>query len=170
MLYELLYQQKEAKKLEVNMKRYSLIFIIWLLPAFAFSQFKKDQTELPNIRQSIAKPTSNVFFGLINPDKMSMHHSFSASYMTVGGKGLMLNSYMNTINYQLSNPLYLRLNLGLINSPYNSFNNNSLFNEPKFFGSAELQYRPSENMRIKVGVDVSPGYNFMRSPYSLEED
>jgi hypothetical protein len=127
------------------------------MPLVTFAQLK-NQSELPAFSQIGVKPSSNVILGFLNSDKLSMHHTFSMSYMTMGSAGgMMVNSYMNTINYQISNPLFLRLNLGLMNSPYNSFNNPAL-NNVQFFGGAELFYRPSENSLIKVGVDVRPGY------------
>lgn len=148
------------------MNRLTLIFLILLFPVLTFAQFK-NQTE-PDISEAIIRPGSSIFLGFFNPDRFQMHHTFSASYMTFGGNGLMLNSYMNTIDYRISDPLFLQFNLGLMYSPYNSFNNNPALNSTKFFGGAELQYKPSDKLFFKVGVDVSPYYNYIYSPYPLK--
>jgi len=148
------------------MNRLTLTFLILLLPAITFAQYKNQAEQ--DISEAIIRPGSSIFLGIFNPERFQMHHTFSASYMTFGGNGLMLNSYMNTINYQISDPLFLRLNLGLMYSPYNSFNNNPALNSTKFFGGAELQYKPSDKLFFKVGVDVAPYYNYIYSPYPLQ--
>jgi hypothetical protein len=117
----------------------------------------KKEAELPSFSDAVGK-SSNVFFGWINPEKLSMHHNFSMSFSSFGNAGsMMVNSYMNTINYRISEPLLLRLNLGIMNTPYNSLKIAPLENT-QFFGGAELFYRPSQNSLIKIGVDVRPGY------------
>ncbi len=139
------------------MKKAVALALILFFSSMSFAQFKS-QSKLPPLSQVIAKPSNGLIFGFINPEKFSMHHSFSMSYMTLGsGRGMMVNSYMNTIDYQISNPLWLRLNLGIANSPYNSFQNPAL-NNTQFFGGAELFYRPTENSMIHIGVDVQPNY------------
>jgi hypothetical protein len=139
--------------------------IILLFPAFLSAQF--EYTPKTPANESTVQPSSNFFLGFIDLNRLQMHHTFSASYMTLGNdKGMMLNSYINTINYHVSNPLFLRVNIGLMNSPYNSFTkNNPAFDSTSFFGSAELFYKPSENMMFKFGVTVAPPVNYFYSPY-----
>ncbi|GAB4371782.1 MAG: hypothetical protein Kow0042_14730 [Calditrichia bacterium] len=146
------------------MKKIWFGLLIIALPILSFAQFK-EQTKMPSFSQLLTKPTSNLLLGFLDPEKLEMHHSFSMSYMSMGGKGLMVNSYMNTITYQFSTPLTLRMNLGLMNSPYNSFNNHPALNTTQFFGGAELNYRPSKNALIRLGIDMGPGYYFNRYNY-----
>lgn len=148
------------------MNRSTLFFLVMMVPALAFAQFK-NQTDLPDISQAIVKPGAGILFGLFNPERFHMHHTFSASYMTAGGDGMMLNSYMNTIDYRISDPLFLRMNLGIMFSPYNSFANNPALNKTQFFGGAELQYQPSNNTLLRVAVDIAPYYNYFYAPYPL---
>lgn len=139
------------------MRKVTLIICLSLLPVLGFTQFKS-QTKLPSLSQVIAKPSNGLIFGFIDPSKLSMQHNLSMSYMSFGkAGGMMVNSYMNTINYQISDPLFLRVNLGIMNSPYNSLQN-PVLNNTQFFGGAELFYRPSENSLIKLGFDIRPGY------------
>lgn len=147
------------------MNRFSIFFLAFILPGLAFSQLKS-QAELPNISEAIAKPASGIFFGFFNPERFHMHHTFSASYLTGGGNGMMVNSYMNTMDYRFSNLFFMRLNLGLMYSPYNSFTNNPAMNNTRFFGSAEFQYRPADNMTVQFGVAVPPPYyDYRYSPF-----
>ncbi len=140
------------------MKRMLLIGLLLLTPAILSAQFKA-QEKTTDIGKAIAAPATNLFLGIFNPDKFHMSHSFSMSYFTLGGHGVMLNSYVNTIDYQFNPALSMRLNLGLMNSPYNSLPNSPALNRTQFFGSGELEYRARDNMSIKVGVNVSPNYN-----------
>jgi hypothetical protein len=138
------------------MKRVVAVILILSLPMLVFSQYKT-KTELPAMSDVVGK-SSGLILGFLNSEKFSMHHSFSMGYMSSGKYGsMMVNSYMNTINYQISDPLFLRLNVGIMNSPYNSYQNPAL-NNTQFFGGAELFYRPSENSLIRLGVNVRPGF------------
>ncbi len=139
------------------MRKFMVLFVLLSLPLLAQAQLK-EKTKLPEFSQVGIRPYSNVILGFLNSDRLSMNHTFSMSYMSMGSAGgMMVNSYMNTINYQISNPLFLRLNLGVMNTPYNSFSNPAL-NNTQFFGGAELFYQPSDNSMIKLGVQVGPGY------------
>ncbi len=155
------------------MKRFGIAFILFLVcfPAVLSAQYKHQ----PTIKEALSSPASGLVLGFLDPEKFSMNHSFSASFVTFGGNSMMVNSYVNTINYQFSAPLSLRLNLGLMNTPYSSFNtqpglSNALdLNSTRLFGGAELMYRPSENTAVTLGVDVRPGYNYYYQPYRLKK-
>lgn len=148
------------------MRLMSWIFVLLLMPVLLFGQLRT-QAEMPDIRDAIARPTAGLLAGFLSSERFSMHHSFSASFLSMGGHGMMLNSYLNTIHYRISDPLTLRVNLGLMSTPYSSFqtqlqDNNSL----KFFGGAELMYRAGSNTTITLGVEQMPGY-YLYNPYRL---
>lgn len=140
------------------MKRVLLTALIVLIPTLLSAQFKEQAK--PNISSQIANPASNIFLGFLNSDRLTMNHTFSTSFMTAGKHSLVLNSYLNTINYRISDPLLLRVNLGIANMPYDNFIENSNLDNTQFFGGAELQYRPSNSTAISVGVNVAPNYYF----------
>ena len=144
------------------MQKFVIIILALLIPAALWAQFKTQNN--PNISETIAESPTSFLFGFLNPDRLSMNHYFSASFMTMGGHSLMLNSYINTIQYKISDPLSLRLNLGIANMPYNTFGENPGLNDTQFFGGAELQYRPSQSTSLSVGVNVTP-YYFYGYPY-----
>lgn len=141
------------------MKKLLIITFIFIVPTLLFAQLKS-QTRPANIGQSIAAPSSMGIFGIFNPDRLSMSHHFSSSFTSGGGGGMLLNTYVNSIRYQISNPLLLRLNLGIANMPYNSYvsNNFNQAKETQFFGGAELQYRPTSNTTFSVGINIAPNY------------
>ena len=140
------------------MKKLILIISILVIPNLMFAQLKSQSN--PNIGQSLTEPSTMGIFGVFNPERLSMSHHFSTSFMSGGGGSLMLNTYVNSIQYQISNPLLLRMNLGIANMPYNSYVNKSFdnFKDTQFFGSAELQYRPTKNTAFSIGVNIAPNY------------
>ena len=150
------------------MNRMAFVFLLLLFPAFLTAQFKYTPETQSTGNGIGMQSAGNLFLGFIDLNRLQMNHTFSASYMTAGnGQGMMLNSYMNTINYRVSDPLHLRVNIGLANSPYNSFDQlGPGFNSTQFFGSAELFYKPSDNMSLHVGMSISPMMNGYNSRYS----
>jgi len=140
-----------------------LTVILSFIPVIAFSQFKSS-AELPKIGDALTKPSVSFLLGWFNPEKFEMNQTFSMNYMTVGGQSLVLNTYMNTIYYQISNPLTLRLNLGVAATPFNTFGNNPALNKTQFFGSAELRYKPTNNITFQIGINKGPAY-FSPYPY-----
>jgi hypothetical protein len=151
-----------------------LVIVICILPSIGFSQLKKDVTK-PNISKSLeVYNPQDALVGFLDPSRFHMSHSFSMSYMTFGGGGAMVNSYINTLNYMFSDNLFLTTKLGIMNSPINSLPGNNYLNDMEFFGGAELKYLPSENSAITLRIEKMPSfysgynsYNHYRSPFGF---
>lgn len=146
------------------MKKY-LIFImliVALVPYPVLGQLKS-QDKPVEISQEILRPSQNSFMGLsiFDPSKFSMTHSFSMSFFSVGGKGLSQGLYLNTMTYQIANPLMLRLQWGIQNYAYNSLaKNNPLFQNGLFLSGAELQYKPSDKLEMRIQFSSMPNYMY----------
>ncbi len=146
------------------MRKLAFFAMLLLVPALVQAQLKT-QTSQPPLRQAIAGPGNSLFGTLLGNNRFSMHHTFSMSFIGGAGGSLMMNSYLNTMMFRLSNPLLLKVNLGVVSFPYSSFGNqdfNRSLNQPRLFGGAELMYRASEHTFFKVGINVQPAY---LSPY-----
>jgi len=137
-----------------------LLIICFSLPHSSFAQFRKD-TSNPNISGILTAPGADVLFGLIDPSKVNMHHSVSMSYGGMGSNGMALSTYMNVIDYQISEKLSLRTNLGIMTSPYNTYGEGFYLNKPRFFGGAQLQYKISKNSGLFLQFQSNP-YNYYR--------
>lgn len=137
-----------------------LLAFTFILSDESVAQFRKD-TVNPNISGILTAPGADVLFGLIDPSKMHMSHSASMSYGSMGGNGMMLSSYINTIDYQISENLFLRTNLGIMTSPYNTYGEDFYLNKPRFFGGAQLQYDINENSRLFLQFESVP-YGYYR--------
>ncbi|MEJ2054143.1 MAG: hypothetical protein P8X42_09510 [Calditrichaceae bacterium] len=141
-------------------RNFTFLTVIFLVLSFSINaraQLKKD-TDKPNISSVLTMPDNNFLLGFLDPSKIDMHHSFSMSYTGFGGQGMMLNTYMNTIDFQLSKNLLLETNIGLMNSPYNSFGEDFYLNDTKLFGGARLKYNINEKSSLQLQFDYSPYY------------
>jgi len=139
------------------MKKIILILtIIILIPALTFGQLKKDLKQ-PDFSNILTKSSyENSLFSFIDPSKMNMSHSVSMSYSSFGGQSIFMNTYVNTIDYQINDQVSIRTDLGIMASPYNTLPNNSSINNNKFFGGAEINYRPNENTIFSLRFDSTP--------------
>lgn len=145
----------------------SLVIFILLVPVLGFAQLKKDAGKI-NISNTLETGAmQNSFFGFLDPSKFHMQHGFSVSYAAMGGGGIMMNTYTNTIDYKFSDQWSVRTILGIMNSPYNTLPGASYLNDAQFFGGAEVRYRPSEDTSLMLRIESVPaGYYYQRGFYS----
>lgn len=138
-----------------------IIVLILIVPAFLFGQLKRDlkQPDFSNIL--VQQNSPNSLFSFLDPSKLKMSHSVSMSYSTFGGESIVMNTYINTIDYQFNDQLSIRTNLGIMGSPYNSLPNNAFLNDQHFFGGAELNYKPSDNTILSLSFQSLP-YTYYR--------
>lgn len=137
----------------------SVIFLVLSFSIEGRAQLKKDSGN-PNISNVLSTPNRDFLLGFLDPSKINMHHSFSMSYSGFSGQGMMLNTYLNTIDFQLSENLFLQTNIGLMNSPYNSFGEDFYLNDTRLFGGAKLKYRFNEQSSIQLQFDYTPYYYY----------
>ena len=141
--------------------------VVLMTPASA--QFKSQVENQPSASQSLVHPMTSInsFLGILNPDNFSMHHSLSMSYMSFGGSGISLASYTNSMFYKIADPLNVRFDLTLQGSPFGSYGNLQQSELSKLFLSrAQLNYRPMENMFIRVEYNQIPLGRYYYDRYS----
>ncbi|MGA7161650.1 MAG: hypothetical protein WBZ48_11650 [Bacteroidota bacterium] len=146
-----------------------VIVLSLLVAEKGFSQFKRTTDDQPKISDSFIRPeTDSDLLGFFNPENFKMRQSISMGYTTVGGQGLALGTYTNSMMYKFSSKVDARVDVSLQNSPYSSFDQrlqNSL--SGVFLNRAEINYRPSDNMLLRVSYEKIPfGLNGMFSPYA----
>lgn len=136
--------------------------LIFLNPQKDYAQLKKYDGG-PRISEVLTKPGTSLL-GFLDPSKFHMSHNFSMSYSALGnGSGMMLNAYINTIDFQLADNLFLRTNIGIMSSPYNTFGDNFFLNKPQFFGGAELKYDFNDNSSLFFKFDIAPYQTYYNS-------
>jgi len=151
----------------MNKKLLTLLFImlfgLWVVPLQA--QFRNQPTK-PNISSVLINPQASLFSGFLNPNKLRMHHTVSMSFGNWAGQSMMLSSYLNTIDCQISEKFWIRANIGIMSSPYNTFGQQFYLNKPRLFGGAQLNYQISDKSKITVEFNSSPFYRPMIGEFS----
>jgi hypothetical protein len=160
----------EGKRTE-SMRRIAVSLGV-MVAVLVFSASAQLRTENQNdVTQSMVRPAQSIssFLGLLNPDNFMMRHSISLSYLSLGGAGMSVASYTNSMFYKISDPLNVRVDLTLQGSPFGSSSGFSPGELNKLFiSNAELNYHPSNNMSIKLQYNQLPlGLYDGYYPYAL---
>jgi hypothetical protein len=114
------------------------------------AQFKKQVDSRPSVSESLVRAeSSNLLFGWFDPNRFSMHQSYSLSYMTAGGQGMSLGVLTSSMFYKLSDPLDVQFDVSLQHSPFSSFGNSKSLSGI-YLSRAQLNYRPAENMLLQI--------------------
>jgi hypothetical protein len=92
----------------------------------------------------------------LNPSRFTMSQSYSLSYLSYGGKGFSQGVYLNTMQYQLADPLSVRVQWGMAHQPFAGAGLPGIYGNGLFLSSANLEYKPSEKFRIGLSIDSYP--------------
>jgi hypothetical protein len=132
------------------------IFALVLLPVLAFGQLK-EQLEPQSFSQLLTQPQGLLGLIGLDPNRFSMQHSYSLSYMSLGGHGFSQGVYLNTMSYRFSDPLQVSLQWGVLNQPLSGLGVPSLYQNGVFLSGASVEYKPSRNLSIGVQYNRAPG-------------
>jgi len=101
--------------------------------------------------------SNNMIFGFINPNNFTMNHSFNVSMVNTGTGNVSLTSYINSMNYRISDKLNISADVKFQYSPFASsiYGPEASTNLQKDLSGislsrASLNYRLSENSYINV--------------------
>ena len=116
-----------------------------------------------------APQSGSGIFGWFDPSKFSMHHSVNMSFMSLGGQGMSLGTYTNSMMYQFADNLNARADVSMSYSPSNSFGGFGSKGTKDFSGiylsNAQVNYRPWENVTVQLQYRQVP-YGYYMSPFS----
>ena len=134
-----------------------IILFLLLITAFVLNA----QTQ--NEKSAVFKPsegfqkTRGFLDQLFDSNKLSISQSYSLSYFSTGGKGYNQGLYLNTINYQFSDPLLMQVRLGYLHQPFGGSSILSQEANNKFFVQrAMLQYQPFKNTTLVIDYQAYP--------------
>lgn len=150
----------------------TLIIGMMLIASVSLAQLKSQQAEQQqSVSQSLVHPATSInsFLGLLNPENFSMRHNFALTYLSAGGTGMSVASYTNSMFYKIADPLNVRFDVTLMGSPFGQYSSATQNDLTKLFVSrAELNYKPLENLFIKVQYSQMPyGISGYGQPYSM---
>ena len=107
--------------------------------------------------------------GLFDLKKLKFNHTIGISYGSGYGGGLS-QYYLNDITYQISKPLIVRAQVGLINkmSGHARYGSASSGGVQVVVPNVSLLYKPKPNLHIEFGFSTFNGYGYgyyYRNPY-----
>jgi len=136
----------------------------------AAAQFKSQvQEEAPASTAILRQDDGSALLGWFDPSKFTMQQSVSFSYMTMGGQGMSIGTYTNSMRYQFSDKVNARADVSLMYSPFASsglagMKSNSL--SSIYLSRAEVNYKPWDNVMVQLQYRQVPwGYYPYGSPF-----
>lgn len=135
------------------MKKITLLLIsVFVINCFSFAQFKR-----PEDGSKINRNTNNLILGIFNPKNFTMNHSFQVSMLSSGFGNVSLTSYVNSMNYKVTDRLNVSADVKLQYAPYVSSSlgsafSNGLQNDLNGLSLSRLSvdYKVSDNSYIKL--------------------
>lgn len=118
----------------------------------------------------VFEPGSSFTLGkLFNPEFFQMRHSYSLSYGSVGGSGMSMGEYTNSLNWRFSSKLAARVDVGFQHTPFGTGDFKDYYGGKDAYGKvyipyAEVVYRPTDNSTIQFSMHQSQ-YGPHMSPY-----
>lgn len=150
-------------------KIFAVLAVIVLTSQLSFAQFKKYDDKKPSYKGS------NLLLGFINPNNFTMKHSFNVSMMTTAYGNVSLTSYINSMNYRISNKLDISADVKFQYSPFASSNFGSTYATSLqnnlsgiSLSRASLNYKISDNAFINFeyrNVDESDYFGNNYNPF-----
>lgn len=139
------------------------ILTVMMITATLVAQFRDagNQTD-PRLKLMNGSATS-----FLDMSKISLSHSVSMGYYSSGSSSVMVNEYIAGLKYRISDPLTLKIDLGMSYSPYSSFQAPGEQSTDFYLKSASLDYKPSESFRMKIDFrNINQNdYFFNRNPF-----
>lgn len=139
---------------------------IWTLALLAFmaTQASAEIGVQPDSKMSI--PLTGDLFnsglktteGLLDLKKLSFNHTIGVSYGSGQYSG-MSQYYLNDITYQVSKPLIIKAQVGVINnmSSNTRFGSSSSGGVQVVIPNVSVLYQPRPNIRLEFGFSTMPG-------------
>ncbi|MGK7369315.1 MAG: hypothetical protein ACNS64_03800 [Candidatus Halalkalibacterium sp. M3_1C_030] len=148
------------------MKKISLTFflvtVLLLVSSVGYAQLRENQNTSSDFLGGIVKERTAEPGNLGNLFNMTMDHSYSMTFGSVGGQYQNLNAYTNTMHFFFSDRMTGRVDLSVLHSPFgNSYlNGNGGSGEVDFIiRNAELNYQLSEKSNISISFQQVPAYS-----------
>ncbi len=157
----------------MNVGRFAVVMLVIVLGVVtAVGQFKPRTDARPSSGSSLVQNDgSNWLLGWFDANRFQMRQSYALSYSSMGGKGISLGEYTNSMFYQISDPLSVQFDLSFTHVPFSSFGN-KLSNDLSGIrvSRAQLDYRPSENTLFQIQFRQIPAGSYLRGFPSFGSD
>lgn len=139
------------------------LFIVSSLTAYG--QFREKEHDQDFTGPIVQQERSSEVGNWSNLFNMKMSHSYSMSFMSVGGQYRNVNAYTNSMDFFFSDRLTGELDISLMHSPFGQgfSNTNNQLGADIVIRNAELNYQISDKSHISIQFQQYP--NSFYSPY-----
>src|SRR5437667_9920041 len=98
----------------------AFLLLVTSLPASA--QFRSDLAQPePKLNTLDAMRGESFLSNIFDPQRFSMHQTYSMSVMSGGGGSMGLSMFTNTFSYRASDDLFISADVSAVYSPFNTF-------------------------------------------------
>src|SRR5579883_2116091 len=147
------------------------LVVLTLTSTASFSQFRSDLSKSEPSLNTVGamKGDGDSFWSrLFDPQRFSMHQTYSMSFLSGGGGSTSLGMFTNTFSYRASDDLFISADVSAVYSPYSSFGSafsNSL--NGIYLTNARLDWKLGDNtfMRVEYVGGPAAGMYGGYSPY-----
>lgn len=139
------------------MKKIILIISLIMIYSLSFAQ-SSDQAQIENInnQSSFGLSPAPTPFSLIDLSRVKWSNSYSVSFFSGGNNSGSVGLLNTQIFYEFSSKLSLALNIGIAHNPGNFWGEGNT--NATILPSFQLDYHPSENFRLSIGMQQYNGY------------
>lgn len=146
----------------MKMKKFIVALFVLLLTGgvtVSYAQLRKAKIDPSEYRGPIFKEDPSEGAKLSNLFNMTMSHSYTMTFSSVGGQYQNLNMYINTMRFYFTEDLTGRIDLAIMHSPFGGSKRFGLGADQGvefLVRNAELNYEISDNAHIKIRYQQVP--------------
>jgi len=153
-------------------KLFTLTFVFALFLSFQLSaQLREDLPAYNDFSGPVInnqEATVQTWLSNFFQNNVTMSHSYSMNFGSVGGNYQNVNSYTNTLNFLFTENLTGRMDVSFLHSPFGGSNfvdtDNNIGGEV-LIRNAELNYKISDNAHIQLRYQQLPSNYGYYNPY-----
>lgn len=132
----------------------------------AQAQLRADERSgsVPTQLYDAGQATSDLLSTIFSDQHFRMSHTYEASFSSFGGQAASMGMYTNSMMWQFNQAWAARVDVSVAH-PFSATSGFGQDQQAKvFLRNAEVAYRPSENMQVRLQIRQSP-YGRYGSPY-----
>ena len=133
-----------------------------LVPAIGSAQLRDQKVDMA---QSLKPSKVDDIVSLLGlkPEKFSMSHSYSVAFSSIGGRAYNSGLYLNTMRYNVSDPLTLYFQLGIQHQPFGNQIGDPSMNNQVFVSGAGVNFQPNDKFSLQLEFSQSPSSAYWHS-------
>ena len=153
------------------MKRVLLLLVLTFTSATAFAQFRGgmgfgSEEKINTPRETLTGGGESFFSRLFDPERFSMHQTYSMSFMSGGGASVGLGMFTNTFSYKASDNVFVSADVSAVYSPFSSLGaEHAKSLNGIYLSNARLDWKLGDHTFLQVSYSALPN-SFMHNSYS----